>query len=55
MTNNIYYGLLLEVITKLNQAVRTVAQPLTQEQKNQILANIGALPATYTPPNQTAE
>ena len=49
------YDLLSSVITKLNKTVRTETQTLTEEQKTQARANIGAMSSSYTPPNQTAE
>lgn len=49
------YDLLYELIGKVNKAVRFDEQNLTAEQKSKARANIGALPDTYTPPNQTAE
>ena len=49
------YDLLYEMIGKVNKTIRTDTQVLTPEQKQQARANIGALPDTYTPPNQTAE
>lgn len=52
---NIYYDMLYSVIGKVNKTIRTETQTLTEDQKNQARANIGAMPATYVPPNQTAE
>lgn len=49
------YDLLYSVITKLNKAVKTETQNLTEEQKTQVRANIGAMSANYTPPTPTAE
>lgn len=49
------YDLLYSVITKLNKTVKTETQTLTEEQKTQARANIGAMSSNYTPPNQTAE
>lgn len=49
------YDLLYEMIGKVNKGVRTDTQVLSADQKAQARANIGALPDTYTPPNQTAE
>lgn len=54
MANN-FYDLLYSVIGKVNKTIRTETQTLTEDQKNQARANIGAMPATYVPPNQTAE
>jgi hypothetical protein len=49
------YDLLYSLIGKVNKAVKTETQVLTEEQKTQARANIGAMSASYTPPNQTAE
>jgi hypothetical protein len=49
------YDLLYAVIGKVNKAVKTETQTLTEEQKTQARANIGALGSDYKPPNQTAE
>lgn len=49
------YDLLYTVIGKVNKAVKTETQVLTEEQKTQARANIGALGTDYTPPTQTAE
>lgn len=49
------YDLLYSVIVKVNKAIKTEAQVLTEEQKTQARANIGAMPDSYKPPNQTAE
>lgn len=49
------YDLMYSMIGVLNKTIRTDAQVLTVEQKTQARANIGALPDTYVPPNQTAE
>lgn len=49
------YDLMYDLIGKVNKGVRTEAQTLSAEQKAQVRANIGALPDTYTPPNQTAQ
>ena len=49
------YDLLYSVINKVNKAVKTETQTLTEEQKTQARANIGAMSVNYTPPNQTAE
>lgn len=54
MANN-FYDLLYSLIGKVNKTIRTEAQVFTEDQKNQARANIGAMPATYVPPNQTAE
>ena len=48
------YDLLYTIIGKVNKSVKTDAQALTEEQKTQARVNIGAMPSTYTPPNQTA-
>lgn len=48
------YDLLYTVINKVNKSVKTETQVLTEEQKTQVRANIGAMSANYTPPNQTA-
>lgn len=48
------YDLLYSVIGKVNKGIRTDTQVLTEEQKTQARANIGAMSADYTPPNQTA-
>lgn len=49
------YDLLYSVITKLNKAVKTETQNLTEEQKTQVRANIGAMSENYTPPTPTAD
>lgn len=49
------YDLLYSVIGKVNKSVKTEVQVLTEEQKTQARANIGAMSVNYTPPNQTAE
>jgi hypothetical protein len=49
------YDLLYSLIGKVNKAVKTETQVLTEEQKTQARANIGAMSSNYTPPNQTAE
>lgn len=49
------YDLMSSVIVKLNKTVKTESQNLTEEQKTQVRANIGAMSENYTPPNQTAE
>ncbi len=49
------YDLLYSVIVKVNKTVRTETQTLTEEQKTQARANIGAMSADYIPPTQTAE
>lgn len=54
MANN-FYDLLYTLIGKVNKTIRTDTQTLTEDQKNQARANIGAMSANYTPPNQTAE
>lgn len=48
------YDLLYSMIGKVNKAVKTETQVLTEEQKTQARANIGAMSSDYTPPNQTA-
>lgn len=48
------YDLLYTVINKVNKSVKTETQVLTEEQKTQVRANIGAMSADYKPPNQTA-
>lgn len=48
------YDLLYSMIGKVNKTVRTETQVLTEEQKTQARANIGAMSSDYTPPNQTA-
>ena len=48
------YDLLYSMIGKVNKSVRTDTQVLTEDQKTQARANIGALGTDYTPPNQTA-
>lgn len=48
------YDLLYSLIGKVNKAVRTDTQVLTEDQKAQARANIGAMSSDYTPPNQTA-
>lgn len=52
---NKFYELLFDMITKLNKAVKTETQTLTEAQKTQARANIGALGEDYTPPSQTAQ
>ena len=52
---NKFYDLLYSIIGKVNKAVRFDEQNLTVDQKAKVRANIGAMPDTYTPPNQTAE
>lgn len=52
---NVFYDLLYSIIGKVNKTVRTETQTLTEDQKNQARANIGAMSASYVPPNQTAE
>lgn len=49
------FNLLFTIISKLNKSVKTETQVLTEEQKTQARANIGAMSADYTPPNQTAQ
>lgn len=49
------YDLLYSLIGKVNKSVKTEAQVLTEEQKTQARANIGAMSSSYTPPSQTAE
>lgn len=49
------YTLLNTLIGKVNKTVRTETQTLTEDQKNQARANIGAMSASYVPPSQTAE
>lgn len=49
------YDLLYSMIGKVNKSIRTEAQVLTEDQKTQARANINAMSADYTPPNQTAE
>ncbi len=46
---------LISVVGKLNKSVKTEAMVLTEEQKTQVRANIGALGTDYVPPSQTAE
>lgn len=46
---------LYEIIISLNNSIKITPQTLTDSEKAQARANIGALPDTYTPPNQTAE
>lgn len=48
------YDLLYSVINKVNKSIKTETQVLTEEQKTQARANIGAMSSDYTPPNQTA-
>lgn len=52
--SNKLYDLLYSVIGKVNKSVKTETQVLTEEQKTQARANIGAMSVNYTPPNQTA-
>lgn len=49
------YDLLYSMIGKVNKSVKTEAQVLTEDQKTQARANIGAMASTYKPPTQTAE
>lgn len=49
------YDLLYSVIGSVNKAVRTETQVLTDSQKSQARANIGALGNDYTPPTPTAQ
>lgn len=49
------FDLLDATISKVNASIKTDAQKLTEEEKAQARANIGAMPDTYEPPNQTAE
>lgn len=49
------YDLLYTIIGKTNKSLRTEVQVLTEDQKVQARANIGAMAASYTPPNQTAQ
>jgi hypothetical protein len=49
------YDLLYTIIGKTNKSLRTEAQVLTEDQKVQARANIGAMSASYTPPTQTAQ
>ena len=49
------YDLLSSVVVKLNKTIKTEAQTLTEEQKTQVRANIGAMSENYTPPIPTAE
>lgn len=51
---NNFYQLLFDMIGKLNKTIRTETQTLTEDQKTQARANIGAMSADYTPPTQTA-
>lgn len=53
--NNKFYELLFDIITALNATVKTKTQTLTESQKTQARANIGALGPDYVPPTQTAE
>ena len=46
--------LLYAIIERVNKTIRTDTQVLTESQKTQARANIGALGTDYTPPNQTA-
>lgn len=50
-----FYELLFDIITALNATVKTKTQTLTESQKTQARANIGALGSDYVPPAQTAE
>jgi hypothetical protein len=52
---NALYNLLNTLIGKVNKTVRTDTQRLTEDQQTQVRANIGAMSASYVPPNQTAE
>ena len=52
---NKFYELLFDIITALNATVKTKTQTLTEAQKTQARANIGALGSDYVPPKQTAE
>ena len=50
-----FYDLIYQIIVKLNKSVKTEVQVLTEEQKTQARANIGALGSDYKPPVPTAE
>ena len=50
-----FYDLIYQIILKLNKSVKTEVQVLTEEQKTQARANIGALGNDYKPPVPTAE
>lgn len=49
------YDTLFSLIGKVNKAVKTETQTLTEAQKTQARANIGAMSSDYIPPTQTAE
>lgn len=49
------YDLLNTIVGKINKTVRTETQTLTEDQKTQARANIGALGTDYTPPTPSAE
>ena len=54
MANN-FYELLYSLIGKVNKTIRTESQTLTEDQKNQARANIGAMSENYTPPIPNAQ
>ena len=49
------YNLQFNIIDKINKSVKTETQTLTEQQKTQARANIGALGPDYTPPTPSAE
>ena len=48
------YDLLYAIIDRVNKSVKTTVQSLSESEKTQARTNIGAMPSTYVPPNQTA-
>ena len=49
------HDLLYAIIDRVNKSVKTTVQSLSESEKTQVRANIGAMPSTYVPPNQTAQ
>ena len=49
------HDLLYAIIDRVNKSVKTTVQSLSESEKTQARANIGAMPSTYVPPNQTAQ
>ena len=49
------HDLLYAIIDRVNKSVKTTAQALSEGEKTQARTNIGAMPSTYVPPNQTAQ
>lgn len=49
------HDLLYAIIDRVNKSVKTTVQLLSESEKTQARTNIGAMPSTYVPPNQTAQ